>query len=280
VHFRRDWTGMEDLGYKSAAVNLSDLAAMGAAPLALTLGLGIPGDVAEADIDAFIAGFCAAADRYGVPLVGGDTCAAQQFLTVSVTAMGTAPAGTVVGRGGAGPGDVLLVSGTLGDSALALRLLQRGDQPPAELALRHHRPEPRLDLGRSLAAAGVHAMIDISDGLLGDLGHILRASGCGAELEAACLPLSETFREYLAADSALLDLALCGGEDYELLLAAAPAEVGRLQQLAEQAGTALTPVGRCTGEAGTLHVFGLDGVRRDVSSGGFRHRIGRSQAGS
>ncbi|GAB4174199.1 MAG: thiamine-phosphate kinase [Geothermobacteraceae bacterium] len=278
VHFRRDWTGMRDLGHKSAAVNLSDLAAMGATPLALTLGLGVPGDVAEADIDEFIAGFCAAAGRYGVPLVGGDTCRAQQFLAVSVTAMGTAAPEAVVGRGGARPGDVLLVSGTLGDSALALELLRRGQTPPDDLARRHHRPEPRLELGRRLAVAGVHAMIDISDGLLGDLGHILKASGCGAELETARLPLSGTLWRYLADDPALLDLALSGGEDYELLLAAEPGQVERLLVLAEDVGVPLAPVGRCTDDAGGLWLIEADGRRHLAKPGGFRHRIGRADS--
>ncbi len=275
VHFRRDWTTAADLGAKSVAVNLSDLAAMGARPLALVLGLGVPDDFPAGQLDALITGFCREAADCGVALVGGDTCRAQQFLTVAVTAFGTAPPGRIVRRSGARVGDLLLVSGELGDSALALRLLQRGGLPPPELAARHHRPRARVELGMRLAAAGVHAMIDLSDGLIGDLGHLLAASGVGAEIETGRLPLSRAFRRALAADPELLSLALGGGEDYELLLAAEPARVDFLQQLAAGAGERLTVIGRVVDDPQALWLIGEDGDRRRAVPEGYRHRIGR-----
>ncbi|TYO98145.1 thiamine-phosphate kinase [Geothermobacter ehrlichii] len=275
VHFRRDWTCAADLGAKSVAVNLSDLAAMGARPLALVLGLGVPDDFAAGQLDALIAGFCRTAADYGVALVGGDTCRSQQFLTVAVTAFGTAAPGRIVRRSGARAGDCLLVSGELGDSALALRLLQRGENPPPEIAERHHRPRARVELGKRLAAAGIHAMIDLSDGLIGDLGHILAASGVGAEIETAKIPLSGAFRRALADDPGLFALALGGGEDYELLLAAEASGVAGLQALAAGIGVRLSVIGRVVDEPRAIWLVDADGERRRAEPAGFRHAIGK-----
>ena len=198
-HFRRDWSDLFLLGRKSVSVNVSDIAAMGGTPRHLTLGLGIPPDLPVEELERFVAGFLDAAAGYRTVLIGGDTCRSPGPLFVSVTVEGSAPPAEVVRRSGARPGDDLYVSGTLGDSALALRLLSAGDAPPPELARRHHDPQARTALGRELAAAGLAtAMIDVSDGLCADLGHILAASGVGARVEVGALPLSDPFRSAAA----------------------------------------------------------------------------------
>ena len=194
VHFRRAWHDPYPLGRKSLAVNISDIAAMGGTPRFVYIGLACPGDTAVDRLDAFVAGVLAQAAGHEVVLVGGDTCRSPGPWIVAVTVEGSVPAGEAVGRDGAHPGDAVLVSGTLGDSALALALWQRGEVPEPFLAGRHCRPAPRVALGRELAAAGLAtAMIDLSDGVASDLEHILQASATGAELLATALPLSPAF---------------------------------------------------------------------------------------
>lgn len=219
VHFNRAWTSMYDLGRKSVAVNLSDIAAMGGIPRALYLGLGRSKNLKDDDLKDFIRGFIQEAKQHDVILAGGDTCGSPGPLIVSVTVQGQVPAGQAVARHGARCGDAVYVSGTLGDSALALQLLQAGQMPPSPLALRFHTPSARIDVGRYLRENGMaSAMLDVSDGLLADLNHLLVASGVGAEVALSELPLSEPFRKALDLNPALIDLALAGGEDYELLL--------------------------------------------------------------
>lgn len=254
-------------------MNLSDLAAMGATPRYLVLGVGVPGAFPEEDLDLLIKGFCQEAETYGVSLVGGDTCRAQQFLTVAVTAFGTAPEEMIVRRSGAAPGESILVSGVLGDSALTLKLLQEKQTPAPELAERHHRPVPRVELGQRLAAAGVSSMIDISDGLLADLGHILKASGIGAEVETTALPLSGLFRQALDREPGLLRLALSGGEDYELLLTAPPERVAQLCEVASTCGVPLTVIGRTLTDAADYWLVDSAGERSMPENRGFQHAL-------
>lgn len=218
VHFTRAWTSMFDLGRKAVAVNLSDIAAMGGLPRSLYLGIGRSKHLKEADLKDFIRGFIQEAKQHDVVLAGGDTCGSPGPLIVSVTVQGQVPAGKAVTRHGARCGDAIYVSGTLGDSALALQLLQSGQTPPTGLAQRFHTPSARIDLGRYLSEEELAtAMIDVSDGLLADMNHLLVASGVGAEVALAALPLSQVFRSALVRNPALIDLALAGGEDYELL---------------------------------------------------------------
>jgi thiamine-monophosphate kinase len=189
-----------------------------------------------------------------------------------VTIEGTAPADTVVGRDGARVGDLVLVSGTLGDSALALALWQRGEQPGAFLASRHHRPAPRIALGRELARARLpSAMIDLSDGLASDLGHILEASGVGAEVDAAALPLSPAFRTHLARRPALFDLALAGGEDYELLCTVPPEQLAAALAIGTGTGVPLTVVGKVTDSAAGLQLRSDGGMLRPLRIRGYEH---------
>lgn len=270
VHFRRDWTDLETLGRKSVAVNVSDIAAMGGTPRQLYLGVGLPVELPLEQIEAFMGGVLSACAGYGVTLAGGDTCRSPGPLFISVTAQGSVPPGQLLTRGGARPGDAVYVSGTLGDSALALRLLLAGQAPPAELARRHHDPQARVGLGRRLAAGALAtAMIDLSDGLLGDLGHILAASGVGARLEADALPLSATLRAVLPDPRQGQELALTGGEDYELLFTVPPQQEAAVAALAD-AELPLTRIGTIRAATG-LELVDAAGAPQPLPSGGFRH---------
>jgi thiamine-monophosphate kinase len=272
VHFRLEWSDWHALGRKSVSVNVSDIAAMGGIPRYLYLGLGIPSPTAVADLDRFLDGFLEAAADYGAVLAGGDTCRSPGPLLISVTVEGSAPGGEVVCRSGAEPGQAIYVSGTLGDSALGLRRLRDGLQPEAFLARRHHDPEARVALGRALAAAGLAgAMIDLSDGLLADLGHILEASAVGARIEEERLPLSPDFRAALATDPQLLELAWSGGEDYELLFTVPPAKESLLADVAAECSLDLTRIGIITPRESGLQIADGQGRLRKPLRGGFNH---------
>lgn len=272
VHFRFAWTSAFDLGRKAVAVNLSDIAAMGGTPRFLYVGLACPGDTDVARLDAFMAGVLAEAGEHAVTLVGGDTCRSPGPWIISVTIEGTAPAGTVIGRDGARPGDVVLVSGTLGDSALALALWQQGETADPWLAARHTRPTPRVALGSALAQAGlVTAMIDLSDGLASDLEHILQASGTGAEIHGAALPLSPLFRTRLARQPEIFDLALGGGEDYELLCTVPAARSNEALAVAAHAGVPLTVVGTVLERSAGLVLSDAAGEMRPLRVRGYDH---------
>jgi thiamine-monophosphate kinase len=257
VHFRLTTTDWYDLGWKSLAVNLSDVAAMGALPRYAVVCLGVPGGVAVSAIDAFARGLADVGARYGTALVGGDTVAAP-CVTISVTVVGEtrpAPPGgepPLLRRDAGRVGDALAVTGALGASAGGLRLLERearGEPLAVEAAsaeaLRaaHRRPVPRVAEAGVLLESGVQCAMDLSDGLLGDAERIAEASGVGVVLEAACLPIAPALAAALPADA--LALALGGGEDYELLCAGPPAVLAAAAAaLAARGGPPLTVVGR------------------------------------
>lgn len=223
IHFRLDWTDLASLAAKAVAVNVSDIAAMGGNPLSLHLGLALPGHFSDDQFEQFSSGLFPALADYDLFLAGGDTCRSSGPLMISITVQGHARRDRLVTRSGAAVGDDLWVSGSLGDSALALNYLQSQQSLSSYLAERHFRPRARVDLGRLLAESGLaSAMIDLSDGLSGDLRHLLRASDVGARVDLEGIPLSAEFRAALTREEALLDLALCGGEDYELLFSAHP----------------------------------------------------------
>ncbi len=212
-------------------------------------------------------GFLAAAQQYGAVLAGGDTCASPGPLMLSVTVQGEVARGKAVRRAGARVGDALYVSGTLGDSALALSLLQRGAAVDPLLLERHHTPQARVRLGCQLAEQQLAtAMLDVSDGLLADLGHILEESSLGAEIMLDSLPLSSPFQERLQLAPELIDLALAGGEDYELLFSSARQDLAELPELSP----AVTRIGTICAEGG-IRILRADQSRYQCSRGGFDH---------
>jgi thiamine-monophosphate kinase len=278
IHFRRSFTDLKTLGRKSVAVNVSDIAAMGGVPRYLYLGLGVPADLCLEDLDAFIDGFLEAAASYGAVLAGGDTCRSPGPLLISVTAEGSVAEGELVRRSGAAVGDDIYLSGSVGDSALALHHLQRGEVPASFLAARHHDPTARTVLGRSLAEARLpSAMIDVSDGVLADLGHLLEASRVGALLEEEALPLSALFREGLAADPSRIELAWSGGEDYELLFTVRAGQKDALSALARRLNLPLTRIGTVTAGAEGLSVRTGDGRLLHPAPAGFNHFLSGGQ---
>ncbi len=250
-HFLAD-AAPRSLGHKALAVNLSDLAAMGAAPRYALLSLGLPSADA-AWLEAFAAGFFALAERYGVELIGGDTSRATER-TISIVALGEVPAGVALYRSGAKAGDDIWVSGELGGAALGLR---RPDI--AEAARRLHEPEPRIELGERLRGLA-HAAIDISDGLTGDLQHILERSQVGAVLEYARIPRPGAFRGLGDAELER-DCVLSGGDDYELAFTAAPRRREVLAALSEELGLPLTRIGVIQPGAAELVVRDAEGER-------------------
>jgi len=245
-HFAAD-AAPRSLGHKALAVNLSDLAAMGAAPRWALLALALP--AAEEDwLAQFSAGLFALAERFGVELIGGDTTRSA-VRTISIVAIGEVPAGVALYRSGARAGDDLWVSGELGGAALALR--RPGIQ---EAARRLHEPEPRVELGERLRGIA-HAAIDVSDGLAGDLGHILERSRVGAVVDYARIPRAAAFDSIGDAELER-DCVLSGGDDYELVFSAAADERPALEALGRELGLALTRIG--TIEAGAPRLVVLD----------------------
>ena len=253
------------LGHKALAVNLSDLAAMGAAPRWATLALGLPA-ADEAWLADFSRGFLALADRHGVDLVGGDTTRSQ-LLTICVTAMGEVPAGLALYRAGAKPGDDLWVSGELGAAALALI---HPEIP--EAAQRLHRPEPRIELGERLRGLA-HAAIDVSDGLTGDLQHVLGRSGVGATVRYAEVPRAAAFAK-LANPDLEKDCVLSGGDDYELLFTASANRRSVLEALSRELRLPLARIGTITPGDANLTVLDASG-RPLAHRGGFDHFAAR-----
>ncbi len=218
-HFRRDWSGPADIGAKAAAQNLADVAAMGAVPVALLVGFAAPGDVAVAwarDLVAGLAGECA---RAGATVAGGDTSSAD-VIVLAITALGDLGGRDPVTRSGARPGDVLAYAGVLGESAAGLALLEAGLTEPSALVAAHRRPAPRYAAGPEAAALGATAMIDVSDGLLADAGHVARASGVQIDIDTALLPghpgLAVAAAALGRAGRGVLDWVLTGGEDHAL----------------------------------------------------------------
>jgi thiamine-monophosphate kinase len=259
-HFAAD-ADPRKLGHKALAVNLSDLAAMGAAPRWALLAIGLPA-ADPAWLERFSAGLFALAERFGVELIGGDTTRAQARV-VNIVALGEVPAGVALYRSAARPGDDIWVSGELGGAALALH------HPEIEDAARRlHEPEPRVELGERLRGHA-HAAIDISDGLVGDLGHIAQRSCLAARVHYERVPRASAFAT-LADPGLEQDCVLSGGEDYELAFTAAPSERAALESLAQELGLALTPIG--TMLAGSPGVEVLDPAGRALAfRGAFDH---------
>lgn len=268
VHFP-EGTAPAAIGHKALAVNLSDLAAMGARPAWALLALSLPAPD-EAWLAQFAEGFGALAAASGTALVGGDLTRGP--LSVSVTVLGSLPAGSALTRGGARAGDGIYVTGTLGDAAGSLARLRRGLGQGLEderwLQMRLDRPTPRLAAGQALRGLASSA-IDVSDGLLADLGHILEASGCGATLDGARLPLSAALRR-LAGGEEARRLALSGGDDYELCFTLVPERESELEAVMAPCGCPVTRIGEIEAAAG-IRLRDPAGRVVAAEAAGYRH---------
>jgi thiamine-monophosphate kinase len=272
VHFFPD-ADPEALGHKTLAVNLSDLAAMGATPAWVTLALTLPA-ADPAWLTGFARGFCGLARAHGVALAGGDTTRGPLSLTVA--ANGWVPAGQALRRAGAAPGDGIYVTGTLGDAGLALAELGAGRMPDPALRRRLERPDPRVAAGLALRGLA-SAAIDLSDGLLADLGHLLAASAVGARLELACLPRSPVLAAWLAAGGDW-NLPLNGGDDYELCFTVPRSRAGALTARLGGLDCGIAAIGSVTAEPG-LKLLGPDGRPFVPRAGGWDH-FGESGPGA
>ncbi len=241
-------TAPDLIARKALRVNLSDLAAKGALPRAYLLDLVLPVTVDEKWIAGFAHGLKHDQAEYGVHLIGGDLSSTPGPVTIAVCALGEAPIGGIVRRGGARPGDIVFVTGSIGDAALGLDALQGAfagldDDSCRFLLDRYRLPQPRVALGPALIGVAT-AAIDVSDGLIADLRHVCEVSRVDAIVEARSLPLSSAARKVIAADPQRFATALTGGDDYEVLFTAPPEAAERISELARSAGTPVTPIGR------------------------------------
>jgi len=272
IHFDLNWTSLADLGHKSLAVNLSDIAAMGGIPAYVVLSLGIPANFDSEQVDELYRGINRLARKQRVSVIGGDTNIADALL-ISVCVIGD-PINHPIRRSGAQVGDDIYVTGTLGDAALGLELLRqkrhRHRRAAGQLLQRHHRPTPRLAAGALLAKRKLaKAMIDISDGLIQDLGHICTASHVGALIYQDKLPLSRAYRAL--AGKANLRFALSGGEDYELLFCASPRHRKRIEKLGKLAGVPISRIGACMPATHDIQVLDAAGAPVALKAQGHDH---------
>ncbi|MGC3999798.1 MAG: thiamine-phosphate kinase [Anaeromyxobacter sp.] len=258
VHFDDRFTPA-DVGWKALAVNLSDLAAMGARPLWALVSLALPPGIAPARLDGLAQGLAACARPHAVAVVGGNVSRARE-LSVAVTVIGSVPEKLALTRGGARPGDLLLASGSFGGAALGLR-----PRASAALARRQRRPEPRVALGRALAGVA-RAAIDVSDGLVQDLEHLCDASGVGAVVDVRRVPVDAAVRRAARGLPDPDQPALAGGEDYELLVAVPPEKLPDAGEAARQAGVPLTVIGQFT-EGGDVTLLDAAGQPRALPAG-------------
>ena len=273
VHFLPD-DPADLVGRKLLRVNLSDLGSMGAKPLVYTLNTAFTAAIGEAWIAAFAAGLQADQKTFGIDLIGGDTVVTPGPTTLTVTAIGSIAAGRALKRRDAQVGDLIGVTGTIGDAALGLKAL-RGElddldaQARAALADRYRLPRPRQALGMQLVGLA-HAAVDVSDGLAADLGHICETSGLGARVEAGKVPLSPAAAEALAHDPARIASVLAGGDDYELLFTAPEAHWPQISERARACDVPVTTIGRMTAGTGVT-VVDAAGKPITLGSSGYRH---------
>ncbi len=276
VHFDRAWHPPELLGRKAAAVNLSDIAAMGGEPRFALLSLALPPELASGWVEQFMVGFLAALHEHGVVLIGGDTVKSGAEAVFTVTLLGEVWPGQVLYRSSARPGELVWISGTVGDAAAGLHLCRQGraegEASWATLVKAHLNPTPEVALGRLLAASGlVGAMMDTSDGLATDLAHLCAESGVGAEIEAAALPFSPALREVAKLFKIdPLDWGLKGGEDFRLLFTSAPEHGPELQALVRaRAQRELYCIGRIVANRG-VRLLAPEGAQ-EIAYRGYDH---------
>ena len=269
VHFpddeRADWVAQ-----KALRVNLSDIAAMGARPHSYVLTIALPENLGEAWLERFVAGLAADQAAFGIVLIGGDTVSTSGPLALSITMFGLARSGQRLRRNGARPGDRVVVSGTVGDAALGLKVVTGAvaGAGRAFLAERYRLPTPRIALGQHLVGRA-SAALDVSDGLIADLGHICETSGVGARIEAARVPLSEPAAALVAERPEFFETVLTGGDDYELLFTVPPTV--ELEPLETAAGVGLSVIGGIVHGSGVV-ALDAEGHALDLARPGYSHR--------
>lgn len=277
VHFFPD-DSPASIARKALRVNLSDLAAKGAAPVGALLALALPKGTPDAWMEAFAEALGADAATYGCPILGGDTVSTPGPVTITITALGAVPKGAFVPRTGARPGQSILVSGTIGDAALGLKLRQDAAHPAfaglsdaqrGHLLDRYLHPQPRLALAPVLRAHAASAM-DVSDGLAGDVAKMLKVSGCGGHIEARRVPLSAAAAAVVKADPSLLATALSGGDDYEIAACVPHGAVQAFTAAAALAGVPVALIGETRAGEG-LSVADAGGHDMDLGAGSYSH---------
>ncbi|MGQ1889720.1 thiamine-phosphate kinase [Thermophagus sp. OGC60D27] len=279
IHFLRDKTTPFDLGYKSLAVNLSDIAAMGALPVASFLSIAIPANLDVNYLDQFIDGYKTLSNKYKVPLLGGDTTKSPDKLTINVCVLGKVKKGKALKRSSAQLGDIIAVTGPLGDSGGGLRLILEDIQDDNEayntLIHWHHRPEPAVREGLTLSSLqGIRAMMDISDGLASDLGHILKASGCEATVDLTKIPISDSLKKVSTQQKwNVVEIAVSAGEDYRLLLTIDHKYYDKVaESYNKEFSLPLTPIGSITGKNSSGKIeWTKNGKPTSFSGMGFNH---------
>jgi thiamine-monophosphate kinase len=264
VHFRQEWHPPEVVGHRALARGLSDIAAMGGRPVAAFLSLALPRSTKQNWVDRFLKGMLKLADVFRVSLAGGDTAESRDGVLVDIVVVGSVPKRTAVRRSGARPGDRIFVTGSLGGAAAALDLLFSGQKLRPMYYPQHFHPIPRIELGQVLREKKLaSSMIDVSDGLSTDLGHICEESGVGAKIEAEALPLARIGRPARAVD---LHSALHGGDDYELLFT-----VPRGKRMPRKiAGVPITQIGFIT-RSNRISLMNARNVRRKLEPQGWQH---------
>lgn len=278
VHFL-DGEDAGAIAWKALAVNVSDLIAKGATPLAYLMSIALPGAPERAWLEAFVGGLRVAQEAFGCHLAGGDTDRTPGLLSVSITAMGTVPSGRMVHRASARPGDVVLVSGEIGDAALGLALRRDPNlagrwgldaEKSESLKDRQLRPRPHVALAE-VVRNGATAAMDISDGLVKDFTRLCNAAGVSGRIEAARVPLSSAARTVISQGGTTLVELLTGGEDYEVLMTVAADRVSEICAMASSVGVTLTEIGSISGAGQGVHVIDADNRAIDFAATGWDH---------
>jgi thiamine-monophosphate kinase len=274
VHFDRAFTPPDAIGHRALAVNLSDLAAMGASPRLCLLSFVLPGGWPVADFEAMLDGLLSLAARHRMHVAGGNLARSPGPLVIDITVSGTIKRRQIATRSGAAPGDELYVSGSLGAAAAGLEMLRQAGSSSDPCATRYLYPEPRVRLGQLVARnRAATACVDLSDGLADAVHRLAEASGVGAIVDEDLLPIEPSAREWFERHSTDASLrAVTGGDDYELLLAVRPRARRKLLQVTRHAGTPLTRIGVCTAERTVVLRRGADGHKQDRPlPGGYGH---------
>jgi len=280
THFQLEWAAPYQIGWKSLAASVSDIAAMGGRPTAAVISIGVRARNRDYFIKSFYEGLSAAADKYGVAVAGGDTVRSE-LVVVNVTLLGEVARGKAITRKGARPGDIIFITDTCGDSRAGLEILQaaaaakqkRIEPYMKRLTEYHLTPAPSIDAGLAAAASGaVTAMMDLSDGIAADLPRLCKRSLAGARVRAADFPLSPDFIKWCeSSGKPASELALLGGEDYNLLIAADPKKADNLIELVEELGIRITAVGEIAPRKEGLTLAGADGAPLPWPDSGFLH---------